>query len=54
MNKYDLYITCKACREGRHSDCSAKQGCHDNYDLNAVTISCTCDYCKSDTKEVHR
>jgi hypothetical protein len=43
LNSYEVYIVCKNCREGKHSDCSKNKGPKD--EDNIVRIKCTCDYC---------
>jgi len=41
MNKYELHIECKACREGRHASCSQRVDLGYHY----VVINCTCQLC---------
>ena len=42
MSRYELHIQCKACREGRHLDCSEKV----NQNNSSVLIKCACENCK--------
>ena len=43
MSRYELHIQCKACREGRHLDCSEKV----NQNQNSILIKCACNKCKN-------
>jgi hypothetical protein len=44
LNKYELIIKCKSCREGDHHDCSGGNKGQDNI----LQISCTCLFCKKE------
>jgi len=46
MTAYELYIECKACREGNHNNCSQRA----DSDYHSVTINCTCTSCKKESK----
>ena len=41
ISKYNLYIECKSCREGKHQDCSKNTHSADD----VVHLVCTCKYC---------
>jgi hypothetical protein len=40
ISKYNLYIECKSCREGKHQDCKNNHSADD-----VVHLVCTCKYC---------
>jgi len=42
LNQYELYIECKACRDGNHDECTGRNNLSDNI----VCIRCTCQTCK--------
>lgn len=43
MNNYELFIECKACRQGEHENCSQKL----DSKYHCVVIRCTCKTCKT-------
>jgi hypothetical protein len=42
MSRYELYIECKACRDGNHDECTERNNVSDDI----IHISCTCQSCK--------
>jgi hypothetical protein len=52
MSKYELFIECRFCREGRHDECSSKpkMGAYDSRpfsDNDIVNIRCLCKQCQT-------
>lgn len=42
MNRYELSILCKACREEKHNDCSGKGRQTTESENTSVRIKCVC------------
>jgi hypothetical protein len=48
LSRYELFIKCKACREGNHHECSYDKNSHDDI----VQIICSCLDCNRQRKAI--